>query len=107
LAADQLLVPNEIVRQALIVGNGQHGGPYILRCYTDSECLTAISFSDVDDVGIALITVNAPAKLNALSGEVVGELDDAFGRVANDSAIQAAIVTGAGEKAFVAGGGHR
>jgi enoyl-CoA hydratase len=58
---------------------------------------------DVDDVGIALITVNRPAKLNALSGEVIGELDDAFGRVQGDSGIRAAILTGAGEKAFVAG----
>jgi len=58
---------------------------------------------DVNDVGIALITVNRPAKLNALSGEVIAELDDAFARVANDPAITSAIVTGAGEKAFVAG----
>src|SRR5215472_15067091 len=58
---------------------------------------------DVDDAGIALITVNRPQKLNALSGEVVGELGDAFERVAGHSAIRAAILTGAGEKAFVAG----
>src|SRR5215831_10925428 len=58
---------------------------------------------DVDDAGIALVTVNRPQKLNALSGEVVGELGDAFERVAGDSAIRAAILTGAGEKAFVAG----
>jgi len=58
---------------------------------------------EADDLGIALITVNRPAKLNALSSEVVGELDDAFARVANDPAITAAILTGAGEKAFVAG----
>src|SRR5262252_1466131 len=58
---------------------------------------------DVDDAGIALITVNRPQKLNALSGEVIGELGDAFERVAGDSAIRAAILTGAGEKAFVAG----
>ena len=36
---------------------------------------------DVDDAGIALITLNRPAKLNALSREVIGELDDAFRRV--------------------------
>jgi enoyl-CoA hydratase len=53
--------------------------------------------------GIALITVNRPDKLNALSGAVVAELDDAFRRLAADAAIRAAIVTGAGEKAFVAG----
>ena len=58
---------------------------------------------DVDASGIALITVNRPQKLNALSGEVMGELDDAFGRVAGDTGIRGAIVTGAGEKAFVAG----
>jgi enoyl-CoA hydratase len=58
---------------------------------------------DVDDAGIALITVNRPQKLNALSGEVVSELGDAFERVAAEPAIRAAIVTGAGEKAFVAG----
>ncbi len=58
---------------------------------------------DVDDAGIALVTVNRPQKLNALSGEVIGELDDAFARVAGDPGIRAAIVTGAGEKAFVAG----
>ena len=33
---------------------------------------------EVDDSGIALITIDRPAKLNALSGEVVGELDDAI-----------------------------
>jgi len=58
---------------------------------------------DVDDAGIALVTVNRPQKLNALSGEVIRELGEAFERVAGDSAIRAAILTGAGEKAFVAG----
>src|SRR4051794_3578194 len=58
---------------------------------------------EVDDSGIAQITVNRPDKLNALSGAVVVELRNAFERVANDAAVRAAIVTGAGEKAFVAG----
>ena len=53
--------------------------------------------------GIARITVNRPEKLNALSAAVIAELDDAFERLASDPAIRAAIVTGAGEKAFVAG----
>ena len=57
----------------------------------------------VEESGIALLTVNRPLKLNALSGAVIGELADAFGRVASEPAIRAAIVTGAGEKAFVAG----
>jgi enoyl-CoA hydratase len=41
--------------------------------------------------------------MNALSGAVVAELKDAFERIARDHAIRAAILTGAGEKAFVAG----
>jgi enoyl-CoA hydratase len=55
------------------------------------------------DLGVALITINRPQKLNALSREVVAELDDAFSRFATDATMRAAIVTGAGEKAFVAG----
>jgi enoyl-CoA hydratase len=58
---------------------------------------------EVDAHGIGLITVNRPEKRNALSGAVVAELKDAFERVAGDPGIRAAIVTGAGEKAFVAG----
>jgi enoyl-CoA hydratase len=58
---------------------------------------------DVDERGIALVTVNRPDKLNALSAAVVADLKSAFERVATDPAIRAAIVTGAGPKAFVAG----
>src|SRR5450631_2052934 len=57
----------------------------------------------VEESGIALLTVNRPEKLNALSAAVIGELADAFGRVANDRGIRAVVLTGAGEKAFVAG----
>jgi len=53
--------------------------------------------------GVALITVNRPDKLNALNDEVVRELADAAERVATDAAIAGAILTGAGQKAFVAG----
>ena len=58
---------------------------------------------ELDDAGIALVTINRPQKLNALSGGVIGELGDAFGRVADEPGIRACVVTGAGEKAFVAG----
>src|ERR1017187_6505582 len=57
----------------------------------------------VEAPGIALLTVNRPEKLNALSAAVIGELDEAFTAIAGDPAIRAAILTGAGEKAFVAG----
>ncbi len=58
---------------------------------------------EADDRGIALVTINRPGKLNALSGEVVAELRDAFEQIARDAYIRAAILTGSGEKAFVAG----
>ncbi len=53
--------------------------------------------------GIALLTVNRPEKLNALNAALIGELDDALRKAETDSAISALVVTGAGEKAFVAG----
>jgi len=58
---------------------------------------------ETDDAGIALVTVNRPEKRNALSAEVIAELQDAFERIGAEAGIRAAIVTGAGEKAFVAG----
>ena len=58
---------------------------------------------ETDTAGIALITINRPDKLNALSAALISELRDTFERIQNDSAIHAAILTGAGEKAFVAG----
>jgi enoyl-CoA hydratase len=57
----------------------------------------------LEECGIALLTVNRPQKLNALNTAVIAELDDAFGRVAGQADIRAALVTGAGEKAFAAG----
>jgi enoyl-CoA hydratase len=58
---------------------------------------------EVDAGGIALITVNRPEKLNALSGAVIADLHQAFERIAGERGIRAAILTGAGERAFVAG----
>ena len=58
---------------------------------------------ETDAAGIALIAINRPEKLNALSGAVIAELRDAFERIQKDPAIRASILTGAGEKAFVAG----
>src|SRR5574342_1096119 len=57
---------------------------------------------DVRD-GVAFITVNRPDKLNALNDQVMLELADAAERIATESAIKGAILTGAGPKSFVAG----
>ena len=53
--------------------------------------------------GLHLLTVNRPAALNAISPKVIEELGQAFASVRADSATRALLVTGAGEKAFVAG----
>jgi enoyl-CoA hydratase len=59
-----------------------------------------IIFEKEDD--IAVITLNRPKVLNALSSALKAELLDAFGRVAADSSIRAVVLTGAG-KSFSAG----
>jgi enoyl-CoA hydratase len=53
--------------------------------------------------GIAVVTLNRPEKLNALNETVISELGTAFESIAGDPAVGAALLTGAGEKAFVAG----
>jgi enoyl-CoA hydratase/carnithine racemase len=52
---------------------------------------------------IAYVTVNRPKVLNALNGGTIEELRTAFHDIKHDSSIRVAILTGAGEKAFVAG----
>ena len=52
---------------------------------------------------IAYITVNRPDKLNALNFETLEELEEVFVKVSNDKEIRGIILTGAGDKAFVAG----
>jgi enoyl-CoA hydratase len=53
--------------------------------------------------GIAYVTINRPEKLNALNRKVIEELGDCFRQIARAGGVKAAVVTGAGEKAFVAG----
>jgi enoyl-CoA hydratase len=52
---------------------------------------------------IAYVTIHRPEKLNALNQAVMGELREAFTQVQDDPEVRVAILTGAGEKAFVAG----
>ena len=53
--------------------------------------------------GIAVITINRPDKMNALNATVIGELDAAITELDGDASVRGLILTGAGEKAFVAG----
>ncbi|WP_075877099.1 short-chain-enoyl-CoA hydratase [Merdibacter massiliensis] len=52
---------------------------------------------------VATITINRPKALNALSTEVLTELNAALDEVAADKDVYALVITGAGEKSFVAG----
>lgn len=55
------------------------------------------------DQGITTITINRPSKLNALNRETIQELHDAFEAANLDVNTKVIIITGSGEKAFVAG----
>lgn len=57
---------------------------------------------EVDDDGVATITLNRPEKLNACSGALLEGLADCYRRCDEDDAIRAVVVTGAG-RAFCAG----
>lgn len=53
--------------------------------------------------GIAVVTINRPDKLNALNAQVLDDLDACFLAMGQQPDIRAVILTGAGDKAFVAG----
>ena len=55
------------------------------------------------DKHVAILTIDRPKKLNALNKETIAELHQAFAGLDDDRNIRAIILTGSGEKAFVAG----
>lgn len=59
-------------------------------------------FTKLED-GILIITVNRPDKMNALNKDVIEDIGKAMDDVYSNPDIKSVIITGAGEKAFVAG----
>ncbi|MDR3230710.1 MAG: enoyl-CoA hydratase/isomerase family protein [Synergistaceae bacterium] len=57
---------------------------------------------DVAD-GIAVVTINRPQALNALNSETLTELSDCFSEIEKRDDVKVLILTGSGEKSFVAG----
>lgn len=55
------------------------------------------------DDKIATVTINRPESLNALNSKTIAELSDAFAKLNSDQEIRVIILTGSGEKSFVAG----
>lgn len=53
--------------------------------------------------GILVVTIDRPKVLNALNAQTVEEIGQVFDAAREDSSVQAVIITGGGEKAFVAG----
>lgn len=60
-----------------------------------------ILFEEED--GIATITINRPKSMNALNSQLIGEVSNVLDEIAENEEIRVLILTGAGEKAFVAG----
>ena len=54
--------------------------------------------------GVGVITLNRPKQLNALNAALTAELDQALSNLESDDEVKAIIITGAGDKAFSAGG---
>jgi enoyl-CoA hydratase len=52
---------------------------------------------------LAVLTVNRPKALNALNKDTLVDIKAALEEIDQDAAIKVAIITGAGEKSFVAG----
>ena len=52
---------------------------------------------------VAFLTINRPATLNALDRKTLSELGEAFESISCDDTVRSIVVTGAGDKAFVAG----
>ena len=53
--------------------------------------------------GIALLTINRPKSLNALNSETLAELNTCLAELENNEEVKVVILTGSGEKSFVAG----
>lgn len=56
------------------------------------------------DTGVATITINRPSRMNAFTGHTIAELEAALDRSAADHSVGVVVLTGAGERAFCAGG---
>ena len=54
--------------------------------------------------GVAILTMNRPEQLNAMNHRLNAELHDAVTRMSADDAIGCIVITGAGNRAFSAGG---
>jgi enoyl-CoA hydratase len=52
---------------------------------------------------VAVIKINRPKALNAINPDLLAEMSDALGKIEEDTSVKALVLTGEGDKAFVAG----
>jgi len=74
---------------------------------TITDTPSAPTFTDVlyaTDGPVAVVTINRPERMNAMTAHTVDELIAAFNHAWADPAVAAVILTGAGERAFCTGG---
>ncbi len=72
--------------------------------------MTGNGYTDIryeTDDGVAIITIDRPERMNAFRGLTVDELIAAFRAAWADSAVAAVVLTGAGDRAFCAGGDQK
>src|SRR2546428_12056973 len=55
--------------------------------------------------GVAIVTMNRPEQLNAMNAQLGTELREAVTRMSADDDVGCIVITGAGDRAFSAGGG--
>ncbi len=88
-------------------GTGKRGGTVSDRCRKRRCTLGRMppypNLLIATDRGVTVVTVNRPGKLNALDGATVDALDRFFLDAGEDDGIRAIIVTGSGDRSFVAG----
>ena len=60
-----------------------------------------IKFENQDGIGV--LTIDRPKALNALNSETLLELNDLVGKLETDKDVQVVVITGGGDKSFVAG----
>ncbi len=75
------------------------------RVADDGRTLVRVDFpaGDPPIEGVALVTLDQPEALNALSFALLGQLDDVLAVLDDDEACRAIVITGAGDRAFAAG----
>lgn len=66
--------------------------------------MTDLNYVNVEwDGELAIVTIDRQEKLNALNADVVGEIGEVFESLRDDDDVRGVVLTGAGQKAFVAG----